>query len=68
MTEWISVKDRLPSEDGEYICTCSHPESTIVTSLSFDNGLFSDDGHGQLWDQFVTDWMPLPEPAGQEML
>ena len=69
MAEWISVKDRLPEEKGQYLVTY-HPchwdnveENTIcVGTDSFVNG--------KRWAknkyQRVTHWMPLPEPPKGE--
>ena len=69
MSEWISVKDRLPEEDGEYI--------TMTNARGRSNGVLSQryvtsTVRGKImsrwwWNQrlspwLVTHWMPLPEP------
>lgn len=57
--EWISVKDRLPESEGDYLC-------------AFDDGYVSSaewiDGEWDLWVDSgkVTHWMPLPEPPAQD--
>lgn len=56
MSEWISVRDRLPEENGDYLVALD--DGYIgVTWYSADEGfdLWADAGE-------VTHWMPLPEP------
>lgn len=53
MGEWISVKDRLPSEDGNYLVYCG---LLSVDSFSVDMKDFV------FRDGNITHWMPLPEP------
>lgn len=59
MSDWISVKDRLPDVDGEYI-VFRPPENTFgdIVIRTFRGGEFSG-----LFE--VTHWMPLP-PAPEE--
>jgi len=58
---WISVKDRLPEEDGKYLC--------VWQGMSIETGLFIN-GHfrlyGEIKDKLVTHWMPMPEPPKEE--
>ena len=68
MSEWISVKDRLPDEsqwgeDSEFITYCenNHHHDPIVTVLRYERSGWLDD-NDRCWDLFVTHWMPLPEP------
>jgi hypothetical protein len=58
--EWISVKERLPKESGDYLIT-----DTGTCFVSYF------DVEEQKWEFFgvefwkheeVTHWMPLPEP------
>ena len=59
--EWISVKDRLPEEDGYYLCYVESfvfQGSHFITLLNFYVG----EGFGDV----VTHWMPLPEPPKGE--
>ena len=60
---WISVKDRLPEKDGNYLATacdegCSVREgiwcSTVVVVAEYYEGSWT-------WYD-VTHWMPMPEP------
>ena len=64
MSYWISVKDRLPEEDGVYLC--AFDDRTIET---FD---FEPERDADFWGvrardaamrraYQVTHWMPLPE-------
>lgn len=58
---WISVNDKLPDNDDEYIVAIVTDEERYVTSdhwvkLSRHWFLFDTE------DAVVTHWMPLPEP------
>ena len=70
--EWISVKDRLPEKDENYIVTvcdegCSAGEgiwySTVVVVAEYYKGSWTwyDGGHEYSLDGIVTHWMPMPE-------
>lgn len=48
MTEWISVKDRLPQEHKNYLVFTKHGVTEIL-KYDGDAGV-------------VTHWQPLPEP------
>ena len=69
--EWISVKDRLPEKDENYIVTvcdegCSAGEgiwySTVVVVAEYYKGSWTwyDGGHEYSLDGIVTHWMPMP--------
>lgn len=74
MTEWISVKDRLPDGDDGVLVT----DGENITAASLGAGLIA----GRLWwathhiygndaavefDSNVTHWMPMPPlPAKEE--
>ena len=64
---WISVKDRLPSEYGNYIafcegevmeCTYAPPKKGMIPGWS------TCDAHGVHFfgEKSVTHWMEMPEP------
>jgi hypothetical protein len=56
--KWISVKDRLPENENEYI-VCG----INVTTLNYINGeWFSDVFNTVIDKKLITHWMPLPEP------
>lgn len=74
---WISVKDRLPEKDENYIVTvcdegCSAGEgiwySTVVVVAEYYKGSWTwcDGGHEYSLEGIVTHWMPMPElPKGE---
>lgn len=65
MSDWISVKDRLPtpSSDCRYsLYLAIHAGwDHHATVLMFDNEMLNFTRHGDD-TQKVTHWMPLPEP------
>ena len=64
MSEWISVKERLPEKPGEYL-VAYHPCYWDNVQPEFRVGIDSFRGK-TAWAkkkyQCVTHWMPLPEP------
>lgn len=56
---WISVKDRLPEEEGKYLICCS---DGYQTTAEYENKtwLVYTGRYEEIED--VTHWMPLPEP------
>ena len=75
--EWISVKDRLPEEDDNYIVTacdegCSAGEgiwySTVVVVAEYYKGSWTwyDGGSEYSLEGIVTHWMPMPNPPKGE--
>lgn len=60
MSEWVSVKDRLPERPGKYLIACiKHGRFREITTAMF-SGYFVITGHRTHWK--ITHWMPLPEP------
>lgn len=68
--EWISVEDRLPEKNGQYLVTngkkitieqFSHPN--CLTAFSKPSFCFWDNSGDGWWRKlnFPTHWMPLPE-------
>ena len=75
--KWISVKDRLPEEDENYIVTacdegCSAGEgiwySTVVVVAEYYKGSWTwyDGGSEYSLEGIVTHWMPMPNPPKGE--
>lgn len=71
--QWISVEDRLPGENGEYIVTaCDEGEpydgtiwnDTVVVCAEYCGGCWTwyENGTEYSLDGIVTHWMPMPEP------
>ncbi len=68
MAEWISVKDRLPSEAGQYL-VAYHPcvwENVLDEVRIGIDSFRGKNCWAQKKYQRVTHWMPLPEPPKEE--
>lgn len=79
LSEWISVKDRLPDISGYYLCkVCAfvrpirimgyQPRDTMW--FKDRNQWYVDTDHGEdyAYNWFVEYWMPLPEPPKEEQI
>lgn len=77
MSEWISVKDKLPKADGEYIVYAQDENSPSGEGVWYDNVVVVAEyafGIWWWWDNGtdfdvtnnITHWMPLPEPPRME--
>ena len=81
MSEWISVKERLPSREGlekdetEYVLVSEQSFNAItgeklgscVSICGFEHDGWSKfDNFGYVRAENITHWMPLPEPPGEE--
>ena len=77
MSEWISVKDRLPENSGEYIVVacdegCPYGEgiwyATVVVcaEYAFNSWTWCEGSHEYSLDGIVTHWMPLPEAPKED--
>lgn len=79
--EWISVKDRLPEEDGCYLTYASDSTAGFVVTFRFAEDGESVDEEDlyrlkNVWYDYgeygyypiegITHWMPLPEPPKGE--
>lgn len=69
MSEWISVKDRLPESDNDtllLLVKCSAEEKPNGALFIDTDSFYVDDGYFRFWgvqkNHTVTHWMPLPEP------
>lgn len=76
MSEWISVKDKLPKENGIYI-VYAQGGTSVAGWIWYDNVVVAAEyafcewtwnENGIEWDisGIVTHWMPLPEPPRME--
>lgn len=64
--QWIPVSERLPEEDGYYLCyvrSCLFQDRRYLNILKCDKYGFSD---GAIYTDNVTHWMPPPEPPKEE--
>lgn len=66
MSEWISIKDRLPEKDMLYVLVANvdGPMSDCICSMYShkDKEFYNIYGALKLTVDPVTHWMPLPEP------
>lgn len=61
MSEWISVKDRLPqSSDDVLMCT-----KGSVVAIGFYSDAHKWINRSHIFNSDITHWMPLPAPAVQ---
>lgn len=58
MAEWISVKDRLPDEDGWYL-VCKHNRVRVA---EWCKDCWYNESDLPIDDCTITYWKPLPEP------
>lgn len=65
---WISVKDRLPEKEGQYLCWFG--KNTLAKGAAIATYLEMWKAFGSLESletyQNVTHWMPLPEPPKED--
>lgn len=60
MSEWISVKDRLPEKQCDYLVTDG--DACMLAAFRIRNYEW-DFYRNDFWDSdLVTHWMPLPQP------
>ena len=57
-TGWIPVSERLPEENGRYLCSYKYKEGECIDFGSFKDGTWYVKG--------AVAWMPLPEPYKAE--
>lgn len=64
--QWISIDDKLPEEDGYYLCCIKSslfPDRVYIDILECDKGSFEE---GHIYTDTVTHWMLLPDlPKGE---
>ena len=73
MSEWISVKDRLPEDMGEVLVIVSgKPHENVTLDGAYELAEY-DPVEGwilEMWPEWssgvVAHWMPLPEPPEEE--
>ena len=61
--KWISVKERLPEKERAVLCHC---RANIIEALYLDTDECWQGFSGRYMKNFVTHWMPLPEPPKEE--
>ena len=72
MSEWISVKDRLPETSTMVLVIASgNPKKNITLHDACELAEYDPDGwilemYPEWMDAVVTHWMPLPEPPRED--
>lgn len=67
MNEWVSVKDKLPEESGNYLVSGKFPDSQAqVWVCSFVCLGIVSGWVNSCKNPTVSFWMPLPEPPKEE--
>lgn len=61
-TAWVSVKERLPENNGWFNVIADGKPLSLMYSLSVGWHDESDDGNPKYWNHDVTHWQKLPEP------
>lgn len=65
MSEWISVKDRLPEKGQDFLCIFKN--GRIYDGYKSDSIYGDYIIHGVSYvNVFFTHWMPLPEPPKED--
>ena len=74
--EWISVKDRLPEDDGKYMICCKYDFEICEFDAESQTFGYTYDEYDEMysrlvcWDDYinkkVTHWMPLPQKPESE--
>jgi len=59
MSEWVSVKDRLPEDDSEYFIWHDYYKKIMLANFAPQSRARD---FAVPMSAFVTHWMPLPEP------
>lgn len=72
MTEWISVKERLPERDGKFLCWYGFEHDGVRSNMMFMGCLdyFAHDAEPHFQHAsaglYVTHWFHLPEPPKED--
>ena len=61
--KWIPVTERLPERRRWVLCRC---QANITEVMRFENAEWYHDPSHVYFFEFVTHWMPLPDPPGEE--
>jgi len=61
MSEWISVKDRLPDSSGYYLIACDSPYRGKQDGVNISYYQHKACNWKAVYNPCVTHWMPLPK-------
>ena len=73
MSEWISVKEKVPDEFGDYLCSVIIPSDRgkYVISIKvlrwYVDHTNRSRGHFSCEGMIVTHWMPIPQAPKVEL-
>lgn len=66
MSEWISIKDRLPNPIFDFVLACADGAMSTI-GYREENGFYEVYPiQTQIDIQMITHWMPLPEPPKEQ--
>lgn len=63
---WISVKERLPEDDGYFLCNCNDGSPDVVCMYYGDGEFLTPEPELSNISHIITHWMPLPQPPKEE--
>lgn len=63
---WISVKERLPEDDGYFLCNCNDGSPDVVCMYYGDGEFLTPEPELSNLSHIITHWMPLPQPPKEE--
>lgn len=77
MSDWISVKDRLPNKGDIVLAYCQKiigeiryvldcPTIAKIEWENIDCSNIPDTDYFSVWAENITHWMPLPEPPKEK--
>ncbi|KAK9680597.1 Protein of unknown function (DUF551) [Popillia japonica] len=66
MSEWISIKERLPEYETPVLVCWIDEEITMGTFWKTGNMTYDGDGLISIGSGLVIAWMPLPEPYKED--
>lgn len=69
-TQWLPVSERLPKENGRYLCTVGtdyrNPREMNYEPKGKNNRTWASLDRAYVEDCFVIAWMPLPKPYRED--
>ena len=66
MSEWISVKDKLPDKTDYYLVCLESPRCGLKDGVTTSYYQHKAKNWKAVYNPSVTHWMPIPEPPKAE--
>lgn len=63
---WISVGERLPEDDGYFLCNRNDGSPDVVCMYYGDGDFLTPEPELDNISNVITHWMPLPQPPEEE--